>query len=190
MPAGALLKHAGLIVAASVMCGQIAIPDPRQYRNIDYQFSVRIPSGYKGCMNSAPNPNHGVWIPLDNTWPCENSDDPVSYISINANYNAAGNSDTAKGLAQIECRWRKARHIVWLSGETIGGRKAAGCRRTFPDGHIETRVLILRKTNRSIVQWIEVSADLVTSPARYGADMRVFRRLLRDIWVHPDGPLQ
>jgi hypothetical protein len=139
-------------------------------------------------MNAVPNPNHGVWIPLDRQWPCEDADGFVPYMSVNANYNAAGDAYTAWGLGAIECRWRMARHIMWLKGEIVSGRKAAGCRRKFPDGHIEVTVLVLRKTGEIFLQWIEVSADLTTTPARARADMRIYRRVLRGIWVHPDDP--
>lgn len=138
-------------------------------------------------MTSAPNPNHGVWIPLDRA-PCQAAGDQPSYISVNANYNAAGDADTAAGLAAIECRWDNARDIVWLNGRILGGRKAAGCRRRFDDGHVEVTFRVLRKTAQSFLTWIEISADLVTTPARYAADMRVFRQVLGGVWVHPDGP--
>jgi hypothetical protein len=92
------------------------------------------------------------------------------------------------GLAEIECRWEMARHIVWLHGVRISGRKAAGCRRSFADGHVEVTWIVLRKTDHSPLTWIEISADLITTPARYAADLRVFRRVLPGIWVHADGP--
>ena len=138
-------------------------------------------------MTSAPNPNHGFWIPLDRTW-CGAPHERPPYISVSAFYNAAGYADTAEGLAAVECRWDEARQIVWLDDERIGGRKAAGCRRSFADGHIEVSYIVLRKTGDNPLAWIEVGADLVTTPTRYAADRRVFRRVLRGIRVHPDGP--
>jgi hypothetical protein len=152
-----------------------------------YEFSVDIPPSLRGCMTSAPNPNQGVWIPLDRT-PCSNPDDRSAYIAISSFYNAAGDADTAWGSAEIHCRWQMARHIVWLRGVKISGRKAAGCRRSFDDGHIEVTFTVLRKTDESPLSWIEISADLITTQARYAADLRVFRRVLPGIWVHPDGP--
>lgn len=170
-----------------MLCGQILIPNTKKYENIDYQFSVEIPRGLRGCMTSAPNPNHGVWLPLDGA-PCSAADDQRPYISVNANYNTAEIGNTPQAIAAAECRWRKARQIVWLGDERIGDRKAAGCRRSFADGHIEVSYIVLRKTGDNPLAWIEVGADLVTTPTRYAADRRVFRRVLRGIRVHPDGP--
>jgi hypothetical protein len=119
---------------------------------------------------------------------CNDPRERPPYISVSAFYNAAGYADTAEGLAATECRWREARDIVWLDDERIGGRKAAGCRRSFADGHVEVSYIVLRKTGANPLSWIEVRADLITTPARYAADRRVFGRVLRSIWVHPDGP--
>jgi hypothetical protein len=140
-------------------------------------------------MSAAPNPNHGLWIPLVRNWPCSDVEGRVRYIGVSANANTAEESGSAIELASIECRWRNARDIVRLSGEMISGRKAAGCRRDFADGHIEVTQIVLRKTEPWRARWEEVSADLVTTPAYYRADMRIFRRVLRRIWVHPDGPM-
>lgn len=181
------MKRAIFPILILVLCGQMPIPNARQYRNVDYEFSVDIPPSLRGCMTSPPNPNHGLWIPLDRTR-CDESDQRSADIDVSADYNAAGDADTAEGLAAIECRWRRARHIVWLKGERISGRKAAGCRRQFDDGHIEVTFIVLRKTNRTNpLSWIQISADLITTPARYAADMRTFRRVRRGVWVHPDG---
>lgn len=172
---------------ALALCGQIAIPNARKYSNVDYQFSVEIPQGLRGCMTAAPNPNHGVLILLDGR-PCNAPDEGPPYISVNAFYNAAGEAENAAGLAAIQCRWKNARDIVWLKGQLLGGRHAAGCRRRFEDGHIEVSYIVLRRTAQSYLTWIEIGADLVTTPARYQSDMRTFRRVLRGIWIHTDGP--
>jgi hypothetical protein len=161
-------------------------PNVQLYQNSDYQFSVKLPHGYLACVGEITN--HGVVMLLDHNAHCDGPYDNVRHIDVNADYNAAGDADTAWGLAEIECRWQGARHIVWLLGASISGRKAAGCRRSFADGHIEVTYIVLRKTDHSALTWIEVSADLITTPARYAADMRVFRRVLPGIWVHPDGP--
>lgn len=127
-------------------------------------------------------------ILLDHNARCDGPYDNIRHIDVSADYNTAEIGDTAEALANAECRWRMARDIVWLNDETIGGRKAAGCRRNFDDGHVEVTYIVLRKTGRNPLSWIEISADLVTTPARYAADMRVFRRVLRGVRVHPDGP--
>jgi hypothetical protein len=131
-----------------------------------------------------------MWIPLEPTSSCIGSHDGHGYIDVEAEYNVAFEAATPARLAAIECHWRGARHIVWLAGETLGGRRAAGCRREFSDGHIEVMVTTLRKTERWRARWIHISADLVTSPRRYRADMRVFRRVLRGISVQLDGPMR
>jgi hypothetical protein len=38
-------RAAGLIAAVLALGGQLAVPDPAQYRNVDYQFCVKIPQG-------------------------------------------------------------------------------------------------------------------------------------------------
>lgn len=125
---------------------------------------------------------------LDRSKKCDGDYFRSPGIFVNAIYNAADIGNTPQALAAVECRWDEARHIVWLDDERIGGRKAAGCRRSFADGHIEVTYIVLRKTGDSPLGWIEVSADLVTTRTRYVADRRVFRRVLRGIRVHPDGP--
>ncbi len=154
-------------------------PDPSRYNNIDYQFSVKLPKGFLACVGEITN--SGVVILLQQSKRCDGNYFKSPGIFVNADYNAAGDADTAWGLAKIECRWQGARHIIWLHGESISGRKAAGCRRSFADGHIEVTYIVLRKTDHSALTWIEISADLITTPARYAADMRVFRRVLPGI---------
>jgi hypothetical protein len=187
MTARLLTRWAASLALVLALCGQIAIPNSRRYSNVDYQFAVNIPHGLRGCMTARPNPNHGLWIPLDRSR-CDDPDERPPYIGIHADYNAAGDADTAAGLAAIECHWRMPRHIVWLHDERISGRKAAGCRRSFDDGHLEVAFIVLRKTGRNPLSWIEISADLITTPARYTGDMHVFQQVLRGVWVHPDGP--
>jgi hypothetical protein len=163
-------------------------PDQQLYRNLDYQFSVQLPRGFLACIGEITN--HGIAILLEPHSGCNGNYFEARAIFVNGNSNAAGDADTTWGLAAIQCRYRLARHILWLRGERLSGHKAAGCRRDFSDGHIEVSIFVLRKTERSYLQWEQVSADLSTTPSHYRADMRVFRRVLRGIWVHPDGPMR
>jgi hypothetical protein len=178
------------IAAAAFIVGPPAadMPAPNQtrYNNVDYQFSVKLPKGFLACVGEITNT--GVVILLQHSKRCDGNYFGGPGIFVNADYNAAGDADTAWGLAEIHCRWQMARHIVWLHGQRISGRKAAGCRRSFDDGHIEVTWIVLRKTDHSPLTWIEISADLITTPARYIADMRVLQQVLPGIWVHPDGP--
>jgi hypothetical protein len=184
---------AGWLAAAAVALSSIAAmadhpaPNHSRYINTDYEFSVKLSNGYLACVGEITN--HVVVILLDHGKKCDGDYFKSRGIFVNANYTAAGNADTAWGLARIECRWDRAKDIVWLHDSTISGRKAAGCRRRFDDGHIEVSYIVLRKTGDDPLQWIEISADLITTPAHYAADLRVFRQVLAGIWVHPDGPL-
>jgi hypothetical protein len=189
MNPGPFSRALSLAVVAFLVGGQVSVPDQRRYSNIDYEFSVRIPLGYRGCMTEAPNPNHGFWIPLVVSWTCADADHGVPYVGVFANYNVPYEAAAPSEAAAIECRWRAARNIVWLRGE-ISGRRAAGCRRDFPDGHVEVTLMVLRKTEPWRARWIEIDIDLITTPERYAADMRTYRQVLRGIWVHPDGPIR
>jgi len=187
----AALQTAAAFAATCLMAASPALPDrpapnASLYTNSDYQFSATLPKGFLACVGDITN--HGVVILLDPKSHCDGPYGSIPRIDVAANYNAAEIGDTAKALAATECRWRGASNIVWLHGETISGRKAAGCRRRFDDGHIEVTFIVLRRTDQSPFTWIEISADLITTPDRYAADMRVFRRVLPGIWVHPDGP--
>lgn len=162
------------------------VPNASRYINTDYQFSVKLPNGHLACVGEITN--HGVAILLDPAKKCDGDYFKSPGIFVNADYNTAEVGNTAAALAAAECRWDGAKDIVWLHDETISGRKAAGCRRRFDDGRIWVTYIVLRKTDHSPLQWIEVSADLITTPARYEKDMRGFRRVLPGIWVHPDGP--
>jgi hypothetical protein len=188
MGAGLLETALTLALLAGPVCTEVPVPDVRQYRNVEYQFSVAIPPGLRGCKISSPCPNHGLWIPLGPVSTCARSHEGSRYIDVDAEYNTIDDVNTADRLAAIQCRWRDARHIVWLDGERLSGRKAAGCRREFPDGHIEVTLLALRRTDRDPLQWIAVSANLVTTPSHYRSDIGIYRQILRGIWVHPDGP--
>jgi hypothetical protein len=174
------------LIAASPAIADRPAPDAELYQNSDYQFSVKLPHGFLACVGEITN--HGIVMLLDRKARCNGPYDNIRHIDVAADYNAAGDADTAWGLAEIECRWQMARHIVWLNDERISGRKAAGCSRSFADGRIEVTYIVLCKTGPDPLSWIEISADLITTPARYAADMRVFRRVLPGIWVHPDGP--
>lgn len=162
------------------------VPNLRIYRNPDCQFSVKLPKGYLSCVGEITD--HGVVVLLDRDARCDGPYDKIRLIDVAADYNTAEVGNTAAALAATERRWRDAKNIVWLHDTSISGREAAGCRRHFDDGHIEVTYIVLRKTGRSPLSWIEISADLMTTPARCEKDMRVFRRVLPGIWVHPDGP--
>jgi len=156
------------------------------YINSDYQFSVWLPAGFLACVDESTN--HGVAILLDLTKICDGNYFQSPGIFINADYNTAEIGTTAAALAAAECRWDGAKDIVWLHGEKISGREAAGCRRRLDDGRIQVTWIVLRKTDENPLTWIQISADLITTPARYAGDMRVFGQVLPGIWVHPDGP--
>jgi hypothetical protein len=189
MSAGLFTNMLVLVTAlAAPVCTEVAIPNVREYSNPDYQFSVVLPPDLRGCKVSSPCPNHGLWIPLQTVSTCVGSRSRSRYVDVDAEYNTVDDVHTVEQLASVVCRWRDARHIVWLKGEKLGTREAAGCRRDFPDGHIEVTLLVLRKTDRSPLQWIEIAADLVTTPAHYRADLRAYHRVLHGIWVHADGP--
>jgi hypothetical protein len=160
--------------------------DPRHYENVDYQFSVDLPEGLPACVSEQTN--HGVDIFLDRGVRCGDENDRVPYIDVSANYNVAYEARTPARLARIQCRHNRLLRIVWLNHVTLGGRKAAGCRRYFKDGRITVMILTLRWTEPWAARWIEVAANLETTAARYRNDMRIFRNVLKTLWIHPDGP--
>jgi hypothetical protein len=172
---------------AKPICVPTPIPGSRMYQNSKYQFAVKIPQHFHACMISSPCPNHGIWLPLKGDSECKKLPTPP-YVDIDAEYNAAEVADTAGGLAAVQCHYRGPTGVVWLTRERLGGREAVGCRRDFPDGRVEVTILTLRRTATSPGGWIEVSADLVTTPDRYRTDRRAYRQILRGLWVHPDGP--
>jgi hypothetical protein len=182
---------------ARPVCTEVPIPHARRYENFDYQFTVMIPRRFQACKLSSPCPNHGVRLPLSVNATCS-SDQQSPSITVDAYYNAGSEVDTPDHepartpaqLAAIQCPRRDARNVAWLKGERLGGRDAAGCRRDFPDGHIEVSIIALRKTEAWAARWIEISADLSTTPERYEADMRVFDDVLKGVRIHADGPLE
>jgi hypothetical protein len=181
------LATVAAIGSVQATAADIPAPNPRVYDNVDSQFSVRLPRDLLACVSEETN--RGVVILLDPQTKCNDSHEKSRAIFVYAGSNTAIEATTAKQLAAVECRWRRPRDITWLT-MPISSRKAAGCQRLLPDGRIDVMFVVLRKTEAWPARWIEIGADLVTTPAHYGTDMRVFRRVLRGIWVHPDGPIR
>jgi hypothetical protein len=183
-----------LIAGASAHGGELPAPDPQHYQNFDYQFSVRLPKGFPACVS--PATNHGVAIYLDRRVRCNDSNDHVPYIDLDAEYNVGSEVQTPDQrpartpfrLALIECRERAAGRTEWLPRVRLGGRQAAGCKQFFSNGQVSIFLITLRKTPESADEWIEVSAYLATTADRYRNDIRVFRKVLKTVWIHPDGP--
>lgn len=175
------------IGSVQAIAADIPAPNPRFYNNVDSQFSVRLPRGLLACVSAETN--HGVVIPLDPSVKCNDEYEKSRAIFVYAGSNTAVEATTARQLASVECRWRHPRKIAWLTTR-ISGRNAAGCQRILPDGRIDVMFVVLRKTEAWPARWIEIGADLVTTRAHYRTDMRVFRRVLRGIRAHPDGPIQ
>lgn len=165
---------------------EMPAPDPRLYINVDYQFSVELPQGYPACVSE--HTNHGVEILLDAQARCEADHWDMPRIMVFANYNVATEAETPTRLAHFLCGYRVSRRIARLRRTTFGGRNAAGCRRYLDEGKLSVEIATLRKTDRWAMHWIEVSAELETTADRYARDMRVFRRVLKTVWIHPDGP--
>jgi len=174
-----------LVIGLPPARGQVPTPDPRLYINVDCQFSVELPRGHAACVSE--HTNHGVAISLDRQAGCEH-DDGAPHIVVFANYNVATEAETPERLAHFECGYRTFRRIVWLRRVTLGGRKAAGCRRYLDGDKVSVEISTLHKTDRWAMHWIQVGAELQTTADRYARDMRIFRRVLNSLWIHPDGP--
>lgn len=173
---------------------QIPTYDPKHYDNEKYQFSVDLPEGFPACMGAITN--HGVYILLVPATRCGDENDQTPYIGLFGNYNVGSEvrtrdhrpARTPGQLARIYCPDHARRAIEWLYRVPIGGRRAFGCRQCFNGGRISVWLATLRKTEASADGWIEVSAYLQTTVARYRSDMHLFRRVLKTVWIHPDGP--
>jgi hypothetical protein len=190
-----LALGAALLVAGfSQAKADIGAPDPEHYENLKYQFSVDLPQGLPACVSE--HTNHGIVIYLDRVAQCRDVDDRMPYIGFFANYNVGSEvntrdqrpAQTPAVLARIYCPDRDKVWIEWLRHITLSGRRAAGCRQYFRDGRISLWITTLRKTRRDAAVWIEVSAYLKTTIDRYQCDMRLFRSVLKTVWIHPDGP--
>jgi hypothetical protein len=188
------VRAAGLFVAA--VLATVALPcaaeiptRSQHYSNPDYQFSADIPDHLLGCVSE--NTDHGVDILLDHQPGCGTVTDQRPYADVFASYNVATNAVTPQMLAQVHCGYEKAERTVWLSGWTLGGRHASGCRQYFNDGRITVEIVTQRKTEPLDPEiWIDISASLTTTVFRYERDMRVFREIVRTVRIAPDGPLK
>jgi len=177
------------VVGAVHARAQIPAFDRKHYENEKYQFSVDLPQGFVACVSE--HTNHGVVIYLDRAVQCRDEHEGVAYVEISANYNSSEVRTLAR-LARISCGPSPfepaSRRVEWVRGATLGGRRAAGCRQYFKDGDVSVSIIILRKTDGPVSGWIEVSAYLRTTLDRYQGDLRIFRRVLKTVWIHPDGP--
>jgi len=168
---------------------QIPAPNSQHYDNFDYQFSTDLPQRFQACVDE--NTNHGVVILLNSTV-CRGFSKIAPRIAIFANYNVPYEARTPAQLARHDCsasRFDPApRRIEWLHAPTLGGRRAVGCCQYFRDGRIAEWIVTLHKTDEPVWDWIEVAAYLETTTGRYAKDLRIFRRVLKGVWIHPDGP--
>jgi hypothetical protein len=171
---------------------QLPAPDPFVYRNIEYEFSVKLPSGYPACVDVYTN--HGVGILLKPAERCETQYDIKAYdrnrhINVWAAYNAAEVAHTSKGIARWHCLDGQTGKITWLRDKKLGGRPAGGCRRDNADGTISVTIVTLRKTLPNAPwDWIEVGAELTTTPETFEVDDQVFETVIKGVSIHPDGP--
>lgn len=174
--------------AVSVGAAAALIPAPTpHYDNPNYDFSVDVPKQLLACVSDATN--HGIDILLDLNLHCNRDYSNSPYVDIYGSYNVATNAVTAQMLARIYCGYEKAQRTVWLSGWTLGGRMAAGCRQYFKDGQITVTIATQRKTEPENPEaWINISASLTTTASRYKSDMRVFREIVQMVRIAPDGP--
>lgn len=183
---------AGLMLSAfcaTTANGQIPVPDPKHYQNDDYQFSIDLPQGLPACMSQ--HTDHGVFIYLDRASKCPDQNNEVPYIGVFANYNTDEARDLSE-LARIDCRPSRfppvPRRIKRLRDTILGGRNAISCRQYFPGGKVLLSIETLRKTGQDVSVWIEIAAHLDTTVRRYKRDRRIFRQVLKTVWIHPDGP--
>ncbi len=159
----------------------------KHYQNADYDFSVDIPDNLLGCVSE--DTNHGVSIFLDDRANCNDEHRP--YVGVFANYNVATNAVTPRKLAVVYCGYQEAERTMWLIGWTLGRRAAAGCLQYFKDGRITVEIVTQRKTEPGNSEiWIDISAYLSTTAARYDRDMPAFRQIVRTVQIAPDGPLK
>jgi hypothetical protein len=78
-----------------------------------------------------------------------------------------------------------------LNGWMLGGRAASGCLQHLGREEIFIDLITLRKTDPDEPEiWIQITAQLTTTPSRYAQDMRTFRGIVRTIRIAPDGPLK
>lgn len=188
-----LVAALGLIsVVIEIANARAQIPawDPKHYENEKYQFSVDLPPGFPACVSE--HTNHGIFILLSHGAQCDDNHEREPYVDVSANYNVAYEAHTPSRLARFACGPSifelGLRRVKWLRGVILGGRKAAGCRQYFGGGRILVSIISLRKTDEPVSNWIEVGAYLQTTPQRYKDDMRIFRSILKTVWIHPDGP--
>jgi hypothetical protein len=175
-------------VTVGAMAALVPAPS-RHYESSEYEFSVEVPRGLLACVSDATD--HGIDILLDRSLRCDRGYEDRPYVDIFASYNVATNAVTPQMLAQVHCGYEKAERTVWLSGWTLGGRHAFGCRQYFNDGRITVEIVTQRKTKPLDPEiWIDISASLTTTVFRYERDMRVFREIVRTVRIAPDGPLK
>jgi hypothetical protein len=173
-------------ITAGAMAALVPAPS-RHYESSEYEFSAEVPRGLLACVSDATD--HGIDILLDRSLRCDSDYEDRPYVDISANYNVATNAITPNMLARVYCRYREAERTIWLSGWTLGGRHAAGCRQYFNDGRITVEIVTQRKTEpRNAEIWIDISASLTTTASRYERDMREFRKIVQTIRIAPDGP--
>jgi hypothetical protein len=185
-----------LMIGGACANAQIPAPDPKYYKNDKYQFSLDLPEGFPACVSE--HTNHGVFIILKTGAACNDHDDRLPYVGVFANYNVGSEMQmrdqmparTPSQLARIECLDSAKGRIEWLHRVRLGGRRAAGCRQYSNDGRISMWIVTLRKTPESADVWIELTADLETTADRYNDDMRIFRSVLKTVWIHPDGAVE
>ena len=174
------------VTTAGVAAALIPAPS-RHYESSEYEFSVEVPRGLHACVSDATD--QGIDILLDHSLRCDRDYENEPFVDISASYNVAAKAITPKMLARVYCGYEKSDRTVQVTGWTLSGRVAAGCRQYFKDGRITVVIATQRKTApRDLEAWIDISASLTTTAPRYDRDMRVFRKIVNTIRIAPDGP--
>jgi hypothetical protein len=161
-------------------------PDSKVYES-RFGFTVGLPQGLAACIDDYTNDGVGVY--LDPAVRCGRDDETHPQILIYGSYTAADGAANLQQIFKDHCVGQREIRVVVLSGFKLSGRRAVGCKIFRRDGTIDLSVATLLRTDPgNPLDWIEIGADLMTTPARFAADAAVFNKTLATLEIPPDGP--
>jgi len=167
----------------------ISAEELNEIRSEEFRFAVAVPSNMVSCKEASGDHVHGVSLLLDSTSEKCNSSKLQPYIGFFGDYNVL-ESDSPKDAIRLLCKTGRIRSsMVRGAALAFPGHRSAVCVRNNEGGWVSVFVVAQAGTwpddtgQRSNTAYINYTAELRTTQARFNVDLRVFKHVLSNVEV-------